>query len=142
MGIVGVIAPERPALLGLVSTALPIIASGNVAILLASEADPCSAVAFAECLATSDFPGGVINVLTGHAKEVAPILAQHREIAAVDAWSRNAELLAALEKDGAGNVKRVKTHATEPAWQSDAGQGIGWIERFLETKTVWHPVGL
>jgi acyl-CoA reductase-like NAD-dependent aldehyde dehydrogenase len=144
MGIVGVLAPARPALLGLVSTVLPVVASGNVCIVLASEEDPCTAIAFAECLATSDFPGGVVNVLTGYAREVGPILAQHREVAAIDAWSPEAELLASLEKDGAGNVKRVKTHAplAEPAWREEGTQGLGWIERFLETKTVWHPVGL
>jgi hypothetical protein len=90
-------------------------------------------------------PGGVINVLTGHKKEIAPHLAKHREVIAIDAWSTDAELRASLERDGADNVKRVKTH--EPlgmeGWLDDrAGQGIGWIERFLETKTVWHPVGV
>jgi len=145
MGVVAIIAPERPVLLGIVSTLLPVIASGNTAVLVSSDADPRTAIVFAECLATSDLPGGVANILTGHAKELAPNLAKHREVIAMDAWSADATLRATLEKEGADNVKRVKTH--EPlktaGWLDDrTGQGIGWIERFLETKTVWHPVGV
>ncbi len=145
MGVVGVIAPERPALLGLVSTLLPVLAGGNTVVLVAGAADPRTAVVFCECLATSDLPGGVANVLTGHAKELAPQLAKHREVIAMDAWSGDAELRATLEREGADNVKRVRTHAPLDAagWLDErAGQGLGWIERFLETKTVWHPVGV
>jgi acyl-CoA reductase-like NAD-dependent aldehyde dehydrogenase len=145
MGVVGVVAPERPALLGLVSTLLPVLVGGNTAVLVATDADPRTAVVFCECLATSDLPGGVANVLLGHAKELAPALAKHREVSALDAWTDSAELRAALEKEGADSVKRVKTHAPldAAAWHDErAGQGLGWIERFLETKTVWHPVGV
>jgi acyl-CoA reductase-like NAD-dependent aldehyde dehydrogenase len=148
MGVVGVVAPERPALLGLVSTVLPAITGGNAVVAVAGEVDPRTAVVFCECLATSDLPGGVVNVLTGKASEMAPQLAKHREVIAVDAWAADPALLAQLEREGADNVKRVKTHAvpggTASAWWLDErrGQGIGWIERFLETKTIWHPVGV
>jgi acyl-CoA reductase-like NAD-dependent aldehyde dehydrogenase len=144
MGVVAVVAPQRPALLGLVSTALPIIAGGNTCIVLASSEDPRTAIVWCECLATSDLPGGVVNVLTGHASEMAPHLAKHREVAAMDVWSDDADLRAAAEREGSGNVKRVRTHdsAATAALAESAGQGLGYIERFLETKTVWHPVGV
>ncbi|WP_394848884.1 aldehyde dehydrogenase family protein [Pendulispora brunnea] len=145
MGVVGVAAPEAPALLGLVSTVLPVITGGNTVVAIASDRDPRTAIVFCECLATSDLPGGVINVLTGQAAEMAPVLAKHREVIAIDAWTRDAELRATLEREGAGSIKRVKTHASpsERFWLEDGeGQGLGWIERFLETKTVWHPVGV
>jgi acyl-CoA reductase-like NAD-dependent aldehyde dehydrogenase len=142
MGIVGVVAPSRPALLGLVSTVLPVVCGGNTCVALASELDPRTALVWAECVATSDMPGGVINLLTGHAKEVAPILARHREVMAIDAWTADEKLRASLEQDGADNVKRTRTHADDPDWFGRSGQGVGFIERFLETKTVWHPVGV
>ncbi len=145
MGIISVVAPERPALLGLVSTILPVIVGGNVVVAIASEEDPRTAVVWCECIATSDMPKGVINVLTGQSKEIAPILAKHREVIGMDVWSDDAELAATIEKEGADNVKRVKAHRefSEAQWLDERkGQGIGFIERFLENKTVWHPVGL
>ena len=145
MGVVAIVAPERPALLGLVSTILPVIAGGNTSVVVAGEADPRTAIVFCECLATSDVPGGVVNVITGRATEIAPHLAKHREVIALDAWSTDAALRQVLEREGSDNVKRVKTHAplSAAAWADERkGQGIGWIERFLETKTVWHPVGI
>ena len=144
MGVVAIVAPARPALLGLVSTVLPVVAGGNVCVVVAGDVDPRTAVVWCECLATSDLPGGVVNVLTGHASEMAPHLARHREVIAMDAWSADADLRAAVEREGSGNVKRVKTHDAGEAERmlSDDGQGLGWIERFLETKTVWHPVGV
>lgn len=145
MGVVAVVAPERPSLLGLVSATLPVIASGNTCLAVASEADPRTAIVWSECLATSDLPGGVLNVLTGCAAELAPHLAKHREIAGIDAWIVDPELRKTLESEGAGSIKRVKTHAPMDveAWLDERrGQGLGWIERFVETKTVWHPVGI
>jgi len=144
MGVVGVVAPDRPALLGLVSTVLPVVTGGNTCVALASEKDPRTAVVWSECLATSDMPGGVVNVLIGHAKELSGPMAKHREITGIDAWIVDADLRKAMESEGADNVKRVKTHVPmDPeAWGDGRGQGLGWIERFLETKTVWHPVGL
>jgi acyl-CoA reductase-like NAD-dependent aldehyde dehydrogenase len=145
MGVVGVVAPERPALLGLVSTVLPVVTGGNTCVVLASSLDPRTAIVFAECLATSDMPGGVVNILTGRSDELAPHLAKHREVIGIDAWLADSTLRALVEREGADNVKRVKTHADLPddAWFDERrGQGLGWIERFLETKTVWHPVGI
>jgi hypothetical protein len=145
MGIVAIVAPERPTLAGLISTILPVIAGGNVVVAVASTRDPRTAVVFCECLATSDLPGGVVNVLTGVAREIAPHLAKHREVVALDAWTADAELRASLERDGSGSVKRVKTHdaaAARRMLDGAKGQGIAWIERFLEMKTVWHPVGV
>ena len=140
MGVIAVVAPARPALLGLVSTLLPIIAAGNTVVAIASKDDPRTAVLFCECLATSDLPSGVVNVLTGDAGEIAPHLARHREVAGIDAWTDDAALRAKLEAEGSESVKRVKTHAA-PA-DADPGQGLGFLERFLETKTIWHPVGV
>jgi acyl-CoA reductase-like NAD-dependent aldehyde dehydrogenase len=134
MGVVGVVAPGRPTLLGLVSTVLPVVAGLD---------DPRTAVVFCECLATSDLPGGVVNVLTGDAAEIAPHLAKHREVTALDVWTADAELRALCEREGSGNVKRVRTHdADVQVLHQASGQGLGYIERFLETKTIWHPVGV
>jgi len=145
MGTIGVVAPDRPALLGLVSTILPVVTGGNTVVALAGERDPRTAIVWSECIATSDMPAGVINILTGHAKELSTHFAKHREVIGIDAWIVDADLRKAVEADGADNVKRVKTHVPmDPeAWTDDRkAQGLGWIERFLETKTVWHPVGL
>jgi delta 1-pyrroline-5-carboxylate dehydrogenase len=145
MGTVGVIAPDRPALLGLVSTVLPVITGGNTCVALASERDPRTAIVWSECIATSDLPGGVINVLTGKASELAVQFAKHREVIGIDAWVVDADLRKTVEAEGADNVKRVKTHVPmdAEAWvDARKAQGLGWIERFLETKTLWHPVGL
>jgi acyl-CoA reductase-like NAD-dependent aldehyde dehydrogenase len=145
MGVVGVVAPDRPALLGLVSTVIPVVTGGNTCVALASALDPRTAIVFCECVATSDMPGGVVNVLTGQAKELSGPLAKHREVIGIDAWIVDADVRKAMEADGADNVKRVKTHVPMDVegWLDERrGQGLGWIERFLETKTVWHPVGV
>ncbi|HEY8089209.1 MAG TPA: aldehyde dehydrogenase family protein, partial [Polyangiaceae bacterium] len=144
MGVVAIVAPERPALLGLVSTVLPVVAGANACVVVAGSADPRTAVVWCECLATSDLPGGVVNVLTGQASEMAPHLAKHREVVAMDVWSVDADLRTAAEREGSGNVKRVRTHdeAAIATIAGERGQGLGFIERFLETKTVWHPVGV
>lgn len=145
MGVVGVVAPEMPYLLGLVSTVLPIVAGANVCVVAASETDPRTAIVWSECLATSDMPGGVINVLTGQAKELAPAMAKHREIVALEVWSKDADLRASIERDGADNVKRVKAHepfAPDAWFDTRTAQGLSYIDRFVETKSVWHPVGI
>ena len=143
-GVVAIIAPDEPALLGLISTILPAISSGNTVVAIAGETDPRTAILFCECLATSDLPGGVINILTGRAKEIAPHLAKHREVNAVDAWTKDIELRTQLERDGADGVKRVKTQSPIGAkiYSTEFGQGLGYVEKFLEYKTVWHPVGV
>ncbi len=144
MGVVAIVAPARPVLLGLVSTVLPAIVGGNTVVVVAGAQDPRTAVVLCECLATSDLPGGVVNLLTGHAAEIAPHLAKHREVAAVLAFTSDAALRTTLEKDATGSVKRVQTAPKDGVvWETDGvGQGLGWIERHLETKTIWHPVGV
>ena len=113
MGVVAVVAPERPALLGLVSTVLPVIAGGNTCVVIAERRDdPRTAIVLCECLATSDLPGGVVNVLTGQASEIAPHLAKHREVVGdrrVD--RRRGRSAPRSSARAAGNVKRVRTHA-------------------------------
>jgi acyl-CoA reductase-like NAD-dependent aldehyde dehydrogenase len=129
-GVVGIVAPAEPALLGLVSRLAPVLAGGNVAVVVASEAHPRAALELAEVLATSDVPGGVVNVLTGMRDELAPHLAAHLDVDALDLDRGDAD----LERAAADNVKRVA-----------AGRGLRQspyeIAEFLELKTVWHPMG-
>ncbi|XXU61939.1 aldehyde dehydrogenase family protein [Sorangium sp. So ce1097] len=143
MGIVVIAAPPRPALLGLAGSLLPVITAGNTCVVLASEADPRTALVFSEALATSDLPGGVVNVLTGQIAEVLPHLAAHMEVAALDLHGVDAALEKRLEEAAAATVKRVRARALdEAAWFDDsAATSPRWIERFVEMKTIWHPAG-
>ncbi|HSO00323.1 MAG TPA: aldehyde dehydrogenase family protein [Candidatus Nanopelagicales bacterium] len=143
MGVVAIVAPARPALLGLCGAILPVITSGNTCVVLASEADPRTAIIFAEALATSDLPGGVVNVLTGQVAEVLPHLARHMEVAALDLHGLEPALRKAVEEAAAGSVKRVHARALpEESWFDAAKtESPRWIERFLEMKTIWHPSG-
>ncbi len=141
MGVVGVIAPDRPALLGLVSLVAPAIVSGNTVVALASEAAPYPAILLGEMLATSDLPGGVVNLLTGFRKELVPTFATHTHLRAISAAVSPAERKT-LELGAAESVKR--THFTEAGrtdWFADGAQGLYAIRDFLEFKTTWHPVG-
>ncbi|MCL2725130.1 MAG: aldehyde dehydrogenase family protein [Polyangiaceae bacterium] len=143
VGVVGVIAPSSPSLLGLVSTALPVLTGGNSVVLLASEKDP--AIVLCECVAMSDMPSGVLNVLTDSAEELWASLAKHREIVGIDAWVADAEIRKMIESAGADGAKRVRTHVPmdSKTWFDERrGQGLHWVEHFLETKTIWHPTGL
>ena len=133
-GIVGVLAPERPALAGLVTRLAPVIVGGNVAVVLASESEPLAAMELAEVLATSDVPGGVVNLLTGHRAELAPVLAVHMDVNALDLSGSNGDS-AELERAAAANVKRVVRGTVD-------GQSPWEIAPFLELKTVWHPIGV
>jgi acyl-CoA reductase-like NAD-dependent aldehyde dehydrogenase len=133
-GIVGVLAPEEPALGGLVARLAPVVVGGNSAIVIASESRPLAAIELAEVLATSDVPGGVVNILTGHKGELAPWLASHMDVNALDLAGADG-LAADLERAAADNVKRV--HHGKPDAQSPRE-----IEAFLEFKTVWHPIGV
>jgi acyl-CoA reductase-like NAD-dependent aldehyde dehydrogenase len=144
MGVVGVVAPARPALLGLMGAILPIIASGNVVVALASEADPRTACVLGEALATSDLPGGVINLLTGPAAELLLHLAKHMDVAALDLHGVEPGLLRKAEEAAVGSVKRVRARSLdEAAWMdAEVATSPRWIERFVEMKTVWHPVGI
>lgn len=143
MGVVAIAAPARPALLGLVGAILPVIASGNTVVVMASEADPRTAIVFSEALATSDLPGGVVNILTGQVKEVLPHLAKHMEVAALDLHGVDAALQKSVEEAAVINVKRVRSRALSAAEWFDAAatESPRWIERFVEMKTIWHPAG-
>jgi acyl-CoA reductase-like NAD-dependent aldehyde dehydrogenase len=129
-GIVGIVAPGEPALLGLVTRLAPVLAGGNVAVVVASEAHPRAAIEFGEVLATSDVPGGVVNILTGLRDELAPHLASHLDIDALDLDRGDAD----LERAAAENVKRV-------VYGRGDVQSPYEISSFLELKTVWHPMG-
>ncbi|GAB3590431.1 aldehyde dehydrogenase family protein [Angustibacter peucedani] len=148
-GVVAVLAPQRSSLLGLVSVVAPAIVTGNTVVVVASERRPLPAVSLGEVLATSDVPGGVVNVLTGRTAEIAPWLASHMDVNAIDlAGAAEAEGLAwpDLEVAAADNLKRVVRPsvdaagaAVEPDWRPEPG--LDRLRRFLETKTVWHPKG-
>jgi acyl-CoA reductase-like NAD-dependent aldehyde dehydrogenase len=133
-GVVGIVAPEQPALAGLVSRLAPAIVGGNSAVVIASESTPLAAVELAEVLATSDVPGGVVNVLTGYRSELAPVLAGHVDVNALDLAGADGEV-AELEKLAADNVKRVVRGAAD-------SQSPWEVAAFLELKTVWHPIGV
>ena len=132
-GVVAVLAPEEPALGGLVSRLAPVLVGGNAAVVVASEAHPLAAIELAEAIATSDVPGGVVNILTGLTEELAPILAGHMDVNALDLTGANGQV-AELERLAADNVKRVV--------HGEVDEQSPWtIARFLEIKTVWHPIG-
>jgi acyl-CoA reductase-like NAD-dependent aldehyde dehydrogenase len=135
-GVVAVVAPFG--LLGLVSVVAPVIATGNTAVVIASERAPLAAVTLTEVLATSDLPPGVVNVLTGYTSELAPVLAAHMDVDAIDLTGVDPAGRAELERLAAGNVKRV--FAEEADWT--APPGINRMLAFLEIKTVWHPAGI
>ena len=137
-GVVAVLAPARPGLLGLVSVLAPVIATGNTAVVVASEPAPLTAITLAEVLATSDVPGGVVNILTGRQGELAPVLAAHMDVNAIDLSGVPADGRAELERLAAGNVKRV--FAAEEDWAAPPAPAR--MLAFVEIKTVWHPVGL
>jgi acyl-CoA reductase-like NAD-dependent aldehyde dehydrogenase len=140
MGVVGIIAPDTPPLLGLLSMIAPVIACGNTVVALASETMPYPAILLGEMLATSDLPGGVVNLLTGFRKELVPTFATHAHIRAVFA-SANAEERRALRLGAAASVKRVRFADAGTAWPADSAQGLGFIRDFVELKTTWHPIG-
>lgn len=137
-GVVAVLAPAESSLLGLVSVVAPVIATGNSVVVVASEERPLPAITLSEVLATSDVPGGVVNVLTGKLAELAPVLAGHFDVNAIDLTGVAADGRAELERLAAGNVKRV-------FWAEEDWAEVPTPRRmlaFLETKTVWHPVGI
>ncbi|GAB3914830.1 aldehyde dehydrogenase [Microlunatus endophyticus] len=138
-GVVAIIAPTDAPLLGLVSVLAPVITGGNAAVLIAAEADPCIAITFAEVLATSDVPAGVVNILTGSATEIAPHLAAHADVNALDLTGAEAGLATELEGVAAGTVKRVYRPKGRPDFA--AAPGTVRLRSFLEIKTVWHPTG-
>jgi len=132
-GVVAILAPDEPALAGLVSRLAPVVVGGNAAVVVASEPHPLAAIELAEAIATSDVPGGVVNILTGYREELAPILAGHMDVNALDVTGANG-LTPDLERLAAENVKRVV--------RGTADEQSPWtIASFLELKTIWHPIG-
>jgi len=138
-GVVGILAPSGSPLLGLISVIAPVITGGNVSVVVAAETDPCVAITFAEVVATSDVPAGVINILTGRITELAPHLAAHADVNALDLTGADAELRASLEEAAAETVKRVYVPRGQPDFA--AAPGTARMRAFLEIKTVWHPTG-
>jgi acyl-CoA reductase-like NAD-dependent aldehyde dehydrogenase len=146
-GVVGVVAPETSSLLGLVSRLAPPLVTGNTVVLVASEGRPLPAVTLAEVLATSDVPGGVVNVLTGRRSELVPVLAAHADVDALDTWGVPDGLRLEVEQSAAEDIKRLLRRPTSVSearfdWLDDsATERPEWIAAFLEMKTVWHPIG-
>ncbi|MFD2421594.1 aldehyde dehydrogenase family protein [Amycolatopsis pigmentata] len=140
-GVAGVLAPQRSSLLGLVSVLAPVLATGCTAVVVSSADRPLPAITLSEVLATSDVPGGVVNILTGQAAELGPWLASHGDVDALDTTGVEGELRTELVRAAAGTVKRVLSPpAGEPDWTS--APGITRLRHYLEPKTVWHPAGL
>ena len=134
-GVVGIVAPEDPALAGLVRRLAPALCGGNVVVALAAEARPLAALTLAEVLATSDFPAGVVNVLSGQRRELLPWLASHMDVNAIDVSGCTADEVALVEKAAADNVKRV---VKLPAGE----RSPHLVTAFMEMKTIWHPIGV
>jgi acyl-CoA reductase-like NAD-dependent aldehyde dehydrogenase len=147
-GVVGIVAPETSSLLGLVSRLAPPLVAGNAVVVIASETRPLPAVTLTEVLATSDVPGGVVNLITGLRKELVVVLAGHVDVDAIDTWGVPDEMRTDVETIAADNVKRLSrrakgTNERRFDWLDDrATERPEWIAAFLEMKTVWHPVGM
>lgn len=140
-GVVGVFAPARSSLLGLVSVLAPVLASGNTAVVIASEARPLAAILLGEVLATSDLPDGAVNLVTGRVAELAWTLAAHRDVDALDLAGVPPGFVTELERAAATSVKRVvPAPPEEPAW-ADPPTPRRMLS-FVEIKTVWHPIGV
>ncbi|MFE2164740.1 aldehyde dehydrogenase family protein [Streptomyces sp. NPDC059447] len=138
-GVVTVVAPQASSFLGLVSVIAPVIATGNTAVVIASEKSPLPALSLGEVLATSDLPGGVVNILSGKAAEMGPHLASHQDVNAIDLAGADVALAKELEIAAADNLKRVLRPQPVDDWNADPGTAR--MTAFLETKTVWHPTG-
>jgi acyl-CoA reductase-like NAD-dependent aldehyde dehydrogenase len=146
-GVVGIVCPDDAPLLALVSLVAPVVCAGNSCVVLASEVNPIPACVLAEAIATSDMPGGVINILTGFRDELVPHFASHREIAAIHAAGVTAEQHKTLEFGAAENLKRITVRDIPNGsgdkvggwFDDDTCEGPNWIETFVEYKTIWHP---
>jgi len=141
-GVVAVVCPNEPSLLALVSLVAPVILSGNTAVVLTSTTQPLPALTFSEIIATSDLPGGVINLLSGDPLELAPSVAAHLDVNAIVDASGNEEVALALQKGGGFNVKRYVSRTLKPNEWRTMGENPYWILDTVEMKTAWHPIGL
>ncbi|MEO7118529.1 MAG: aldehyde dehydrogenase family protein [Candidatus Limnocylindrales bacterium] len=140
-GVVAVVAPQDSSLLGLVSVVAPVITTGNTVVVVTSYDRPLPAITLSEVLATSDVPGGVVNILTGNHVEMAPWLASHMDVNALDLTGvTDPELATKLQVASADNLKRVLRPSAPADWSADPGTAR--MTAFLETKTVWHPIGI
>jgi acyl-CoA reductase-like NAD-dependent aldehyde dehydrogenase len=137
-GVVGVLADEQTGLLGLVSQLMPVIAGGNSVVLIAAEKFPLCAITFAEVLATSDLPVGVVNILTGSADEMLPTLSEHMDVNALFLSNASNEMVKSTQLSAVDNLKRVVIRNEE--WLRENAQGISFISSFQEIKTTWHPI--
>jgi acyl-CoA reductase-like NAD-dependent aldehyde dehydrogenase len=142
-GVVVVLAPDEPSLLALVSLVAPVILSGNTAIVVASQKFPLPALTFAEILATSDLPGGVVNLLTGKRVELLPHIASHMDVNAIVDGANDSETSTKLQAGVATNLKRYSRHSlTSADWFTAQAEDPYWILNTIEFKTAWHPIGV
>jgi acyl-CoA reductase-like NAD-dependent aldehyde dehydrogenase len=142
-GVVVVICPDEPSLLGFVSLVTPVILSGNCAVVLVSTTKPLPALTFSEIIATSDLPAGVINLLAGDRAELAPHIASHMDVNAIVDGSGDAKLGAQLQRGGELNLKRyARRDLPEKMWRGEEAESPYWILDTVEMKTAWHPIGL
>lgn len=138
MGVVGVVACQRTGFIGLISQILPVILGGNTVVVIANSDQPLCAVSFAEVLATSDVPGGVVNILTGQIAELLPTLAGHMDVNALSLAVIDADLLKVAQEAAIDNLKRCSVYAEDFTLQTS--QGLSFISAFQEIKTTWHPI--
>ena len=139
MGVVGVIAPDEPSLLGLISLVAPVIAAGNACVVLASEKNPVPAMILSEAIATSDLPGGIVNMLSGIRDELMEHFSSHRGLIGIHAAGINDAHRTLLRLGAADNLKRVTVRETTDFFDDTKCEGPDWIDPFVEFKTIWHP---
>jgi acyl-CoA reductase-like NAD-dependent aldehyde dehydrogenase len=145
LGVVGVVSPTSPSLLGVVSAVVPVITGGNAVVAIVANGDPRTVAIWSECLATSDLPGGVVNIIYGQVPELLPHLAKHREVSGLSLWGELGGVGVQAEVAGADSVKRVRRYVDADRSliaAEDGARGLGYVEPFLEFKTVWHPMGM
>jgi acyl-CoA reductase-like NAD-dependent aldehyde dehydrogenase len=140
-GVVGVVAPDAPALLGLVAELAPALAAGNVVVAILSETQPLAGLDFAEALGVSDVPAGVVNLLSGRRTELATALGAHRDLNAVIDAAGDDELAAELDRLAAETIKRARHHAAATSYDAAVADALERLEAVSELKTAWHPIG-
>ena len=140
-GVVGIVAPDAPALLGLVAELAPVLAAGNVAVAILSETAPLAGLDLGEVLGVSDVPGGVVNLLSGRRSELAAALGAHRDLNAIVDAGCDAELSAELDRLAAETIKRARHSAAATSYEDATGDALNRLEAVTELKTAWHPVG-